>query len=57
MMFKLKYRIFEKKADLQNNDSNLLEEHSSIYGFILLKFNQNEISYIVEEDEALSPWC
>lgn len=55
MMFKLNYRIFEKKSDLQNNDSNLLEEQSSIYGFILLKFNQNEIGYIVEEDEALSP--
>lgn len=31
MMFKLKYRIFEKKSDLQNNDLNLLEEQSSIY--------------------------
>lgn len=55
MMFKLKYRIFEKKSDLQNNDLNLLEEQSSIYGFILLKFNQNEIGYIVYEDEAPSP--
>lgn len=55
MMFKLKYRIFEKKSDLQNNDSNLLEEQSSIYGFILLKFNQNEIGYIVDKDEASSP--
>lgn len=54
-MFQLKYRIFEKKFDMQNNDSNLLEEQSSIYGFILLQFNQKEIGYIVDENEAPSP--
>lgn len=54
-MFKLKYRIFEKNSDMQNNDLNLLEEQSSIYGFISLKFNQEKIGYIVDEDEAPNP--
>lgn len=54
-MFKLKYRIFEKKLDMQTNDSNLLEEQGSIYGFISLKFNQKELGYIIDEDEAPSP--
>ena len=55
MMFKLKYRISENQSDMQNNDSNLLEEQSTIYGFILLQFDQKEIGYIVDEDEAPSP--
>ena len=54
-MFKLKYRIFEKNSDMQNNDLNLLEEQSSIYGFISLKFDQEKIGYIVDEDEAPNP--
>ncbi|WP_278626829.1 hypothetical protein [Thomasclavelia cocleata] len=54
-MFKLKYRIFEEKSDMQGNDLDLLEEQSSIYGFISLKFNEEEIGYIIEEDEAPSP--
>ncbi|MFR7592409.1 MAG: hypothetical protein ACLUVC_13285 [Longibaculum sp.] len=54
-MFKLRYRIFEKEFDMQDNNSNSLEEQSSIYGFISLKFNQKEIGYIVDEDEAPSP--
>ncbi len=40
---------------MQNNDLNLLEEQSSIYGFISLKFNQEKIGYIVDEDEAPNP--
>ena len=55
MMFKLRYRIFEKEFDMQDVNSNSLEEQSSIYGFISLKFNQKEIGYIVGEDEAPSP--
>lgn len=54
-MFKLKYRIFEKKAEMQGDDLNLLEEQSSIYGFISLKFNEEEIGYIIDEDEAPNP--
>ena len=54
-MFELKYRIFEKKSEIQGNDLSLLEEQSSIYGFISLKFNEEEIGYIIDENEALSP--
>ena len=54
-MFELKYRIFEKKSEMQGNDLSLLEEQSSIYGFISLKFNEEEIGYIIDENEALSP--